>query len=1113
MQCPSCNANVPGGSKFCEQCGTALPRPCLACGHANSAGANFCSNCGASLAAGTIGPAVSTPSRQALTILETSSAERRQLTVMFCDMVGSTALSTRLDPEEQREIIDAFQTFCSNGIKQFGGMVAGYRGDGVLAYFGYPAAHENDAERAIRAGIEIIGNVKGSQRFSDVKLQARIGIASGVVVVGDLLRDGVTQEIAAVGETTNLAARLQSLAEPNALLICSETHRLVGALFEYNDLGQHTLRGFAEPVHARQVLRVSKIESRFEALHQSRASALVGRDEEFDLLVRRWAQAKAGEGCVIHITGEPGIGKSRLAHALVDCLEGVRHTCVQCHCSPYHTDSALHPVINHLLRAAGIEYNDEGAERLAKLEALLQQSNSSLSETVPLLAPLLSIPLSERYTPLVLSPRRRKERTLAALIDQFAVLAIHQPVLMVFEDAHWIDPTSLELLSLTIDRVARLPVLLIITARPEFSPPWPTHRHISVMALGRLGHDEGAALVHRIAKDKAFPTEVLKEIIDHTDGVPLFIEELTKTVLESGLLQEADDCYLLTGPMPPLAIPSTLHASLLARLDRLASVKDVAQIGAVMGREFSYSLIAAVSGIPEHELAAALAKLVAAELIFQRGVPPDASYLFKHALVQDAAYASLLRRRRSALHAAIVKKLVAGSVSGTEVKPEVLAYHCAAAGMAEEAVRHYLQASEQSVARSALAEAAVLLDKALGQAARLPTGPARERKELEVQCALGAVLTVVKGYAAAETGKTYARARHLWDRLDRPPEFLRVARGQWMFHVARSELREAQSIAADLVSFSREHGDKGGLILGNHALGYTHLFGGELLSARAKLEEALRLYDSTAHGQLFRQLGLDTNAIALAHLGLNLSLLGYPDQALVRAGEAISQARQHAHTATMEQCLALSARTASILGDEVRLAHWVQGLRALTQEHDYPVFSAQVPVYEGELELTRGDANAAVTLMRQGLYAYRATGATSWSSHFASLLGEALAQDGKLDEALSLMDDYVAALGNTGMLWCASDLHRRRGQLLLKSRVPDFAGAEAEFLQAMDIARGQSAKLWELRAAVNLARLWHDQGRSTDARHLLSPIYAWFTEGFDSADLKGAKLLLGELSA
>jgi class 3 adenylate cyclase/predicted ATPase len=1039
------------------------------------------------------------------------AAERRQLTVLFCDMVGSTALSGSLDPEQHRDILSAFQGCCSREIARFGGHVAQYMGDGVLAYFGYPAAHEDDAERAVRAGLAIIATVPLLRTLPSLTLQVRVGIASGLAVVGDLT--GAAQEQAAVGETTNLAARLQALAEPNTVLIAPETFRLVAGLFDCRGLGPQTIKGFGRPVHVRRVLGPSRVASRFEARHEQGVAPLLGRDEEFDLLLRRWAQAKAGEGRVIHITGEPGIGKSRLAQALVDCLVGDRHTLVQCHCSPYHTDSALHPVISHLLRAAGIEHNDKGEERLAKLEALLERSNSSLDETVPLLAPLLSIPLGDRYTPMDLSPQRRKDRTLAAVIDQLAKLAIQQPVLVVFEDAHWIDPTSLELLSLTIERVTRLPVLLIITARPDFSPPWPTHRHVSVMALGRLGQREGAALAHRVAKGKALPTEVLNEINEHTDGVPLFIEELTKTVLEGGLLREVDDRYLLAGPLPPLAIPSTLHASLLARLDRLASTKDVAQIGAAIGREFSFSLIAAVSGIPEHELVAALAKLVAAELIFQRGVPPDATYRFKHALVQDAAYASLLRSRRRTLHAAIVKELVGGGVSDTQVKLEVLAHHYAEAGMAEEAVGHYLEASQQSVARSALAEAAVMLDKALGQVAQLPAGSARDRSELEVQCARGAVLIAVKGFAAAETGKAFTRAQDLCDRLGRPPEFLpRTARGKWAFHSTRSEFLEAQSVAEDLLEFSRAHGDTLGLIIGYYARSQTHLWRGELLSARVSLEEVIGLHDLAVHAQLFQHVGADPHVIGLVFLGHVLLFLGYPDQALMRAEAAIRQARQLAHAPTVAYCLEFNARQASILGDEARLAQRVQEFRALIQEHGYPQWSAQVPIYEGQLHLTRGEARAAVTLMRQGLDAYRAIGATLWSAYFASLLGEALEQDGRLDEALSLLEDQIAAVRDTGEVWYAAELHRRRGQLLLKGTVPDFAGAQAEFLQAMDIARGQSARLWELRAAVSLARLWRDQDRKNDAHHLLSPIYAWFTEGFDRADLKAAKLLLEELS-
>jgi DNA-binding winged helix-turn-helix (wHTH) protein/predicted ATPase len=1045
--------------------------------------------------------------------LSHAEPERRQLSIMSCELIWAGR-----DLEDRREAVRVYQSCVAKIVGAFQGSVGKYIGNTLLVYFGYPVAHENDAELAVRAGLELCAAVATLKVNTEIPLHCRVGIATGLVIIGDLV--GETEDRDVIGETPGVAAQLHMSAQPSTVVIDEATRRLIGKLFDCRDGGIIEART-GNPVFAWRVLGVSTIDSRFEALRAAPniearrldvTSPLLGRDEELELLLRRWAQAKAGEGRVIHITGEAGIGKSRLAQALVDCLVDDRHTRVQCHCSPYHTDSALHPIISHLLRAAGIEHKDGGEERLAKLETLLERSNSSLSETVPLLAPLLSIPLGERYTPLNLSPKRRKERTLPALFEQITTIAIDQPVLMVVEDAHWIDPTSLELLSLTVERVERLPVLLIITARLDFSPSWPTHRHISVMALGRLGQREGAAMAQRIARGKTLPTEVLKEIIDHADGVPLFIEELTKTVLEGGLFQEADDRYVLTGPMRPLAIPSTLHASLLARLDRLASVKDIAQIGAAIGREFSFRLIAALSAMPKQELEVALAQLVAAELIFQRGVPPDATYLFKHALVQDAAYASLLRGRRRTLHAAIVKELVAGSVSDNEIKPELLAHHCAEAGMAEDAVRHYLAASQRSVARSALAEAAVMLDKALGQVAHLPAGSAQERSELEVQCARGAVLIALKGLAAAETGKAYSRARDLWERLDRPREFLSVARGKCAFHLTRAEFLEAQSVAEDLLELSRAHGDTIGLILGYYARGVTHMYRGELLSARAKLEEGIGLYDLAVHAQLFQHAGTDPNATDLAALGHVLLLLGYPDQALMRAEAAIRLARQLAHAPTVAHCLVYNARQASILGDEARLAHRVQELRALTQEHGYPSWSALVPIYEGQLQLRQGQARAAVTLMRQGLDAQRATGETLWSAYFASLLGEALEQDGKSGEALSLLEDHIAAVSHTGELCFAAELHRRRGQLLLRGPVPDFAGAQAEFLQAMDIARRQSAKLWELRAAVSLARLWRDQDRNSDAHHLLSPIYAWFTEGFDCADLKAAKLLLDKLS-
>ena len=568
-------------------------------------------------------------------------AERRQLTLMFCDLVGSTALSARLDPEDLREVIAAYHRAVTDVVRSVDGFVAKYMGDGVLVYFGYPQAHEDDAERAVRAGLGIIEAV-GRLDAKSVKLQARVGIATGLVVVGDLIGEGSAQEQSVVGETPNLAARLQALAAPDTVVIAASTRRLVGDLFEYRDLGAVEVRGIAGPVPAWQVLRPSVVESRFEALRGSALSPLVGRDEEIDLLLRRWARAKAGDGQVVLISGEPGIGKSRIAAALAERLLPEPHLRLRYFCSPYHQDSALFPFIDQLGRASGFARDDLPASKLEKLEALLALA-APPEEDVALLADLMSLPASERHPLPNLSPQRKKDRTLEALLRQLEGLARQRPVVMLFEDAHWIDPASLELLDLTVERVRSLPVLLIVTFRPEFQPPWTGQPQVSMVALNRLDRHDRTALVEQIAGGKALPDEVVAQIVERADGVPLFVEELTKSVLESGLLREEADRYVLDSGLPPFAIPTTLHGSLLARLDRLASVRLVAQIGAAIGREFSYALLRAVSRLPEDELDAALARLVASELVFQRGTPPDAVYIFKHALVQDAAHASLLR--------------------------------------------------------------------------------------------------------------------------------------------------------------------------------------------------------------------------------------------------------------------------------------------------------------------------------------------------------------------------------------------------------------------------------------------------------------------------------------
>jgi class 3 adenylate cyclase len=584
-----------------------------------------------------------------------SEAERRQLTVMFCDLVGSTELSARLDPEDLREVITAYHSAVAEVITSFDGFVAKYMGDGVLAYFGYPRAHEDDAEHAVRAGLGVTHAV-GRLDIESVKLQARVGIATGLVVVGDLIGAGSAQEQSVVGETPNLAARLQALAEPDAVVIAAGTRRLVGDLFEFRDLGAVEVKGIVEPVPAWQVLRPSAVASRFEALRGSGLTRLVGRDEEIELLLRRWESAKTGEGQVVLVSGEPGLGKSRIAVALRERIQDSPHFRQHYFCSPYRQDSALYPFIEQIERAAGFARTDPSATKLEKLEALLARASLPDGDAA-FLADLVSLPGSERYPLPNLSPQRKKERTLEALIRRLEGLAYRQPVVKIVEDAHWIDPTSREFLDLTVERVRSLPVLLIVTFRPEFQPTWSGEPHVTMLVLNRLNRRARSALVEQIAGGKELPDEVVAQIVERTDGVPLFIEELTKSVLESDLLREEEGRYVLDGSLPPLAIPTSLHGSLMARLDRLASVRHVAQIGAAFGRWFRYSSLHAVAGLTEEELQASLVRLVASELVFQSGSPPDAIYTFKHALVQEAAYSSLLRNTRQQLHGRIAQAL------------------------------------------------------------------------------------------------------------------------------------------------------------------------------------------------------------------------------------------------------------------------------------------------------------------------------------------------------------------------------------------------------------------------------------------------------------------------
>jgi class 3 adenylate cyclase/tetratricopeptide (TPR) repeat protein len=1108
MRCPNCGAESKAGNRFCSRCGAPLALTCAACGSLNEPTASFCGQCGVGLVREVRGGAFATEESPGLGPAPLA-AERRHLTVMFCDMAGSTALSSRLDPEDLREVIRGFQDACVRAIRRFDGFIAKFMGDGVLAYFGYPRAHEDDAERAVRAGLAVVEVISQLMLPTKARLEVRVGIATGLVVVGETLGEGSSQEQVVIGETPNLAARLQGIAEPNAVVIADGTRQLLGRIFDLEDLGSRFLKGMANPVPSWRVVGAHTAESRFEAGQAQRATGFFGREREVDLLMDRWVQAQNGEGQVILLSGEAGIGKSRIVAALREKIVDGAHTRIVYQCSPHHTNSPFYPVISQLERAAGIAPDDPAETKLDKLEHVLKRSFSAIGHVAPFFATLLSLPFEGRYVAPSLTPREQKERTLLALIELLGGLAKQCPVLFILEDAHWIDPTTLDLFTRTIDRLQRWPVLLIVTFRPEFEVPWGHYPHVTALALNRLGQRHVTAMIDRLTNRKVVPADVRDEIIAKTDGVPLFVEELTKAVLGSGLLKETADRYVLHGPLPPLAIPGTLHDSLMARLDRLASVREIAQIGAAIGREFSYQLLDAVAPVHDKVLEDALDQLSKADLIFPRGVLPEATYIFKHALLQDAAYRSLLRSTRRQLHCRIAQAITELTPQIVETQPELLAHHYAQAGLTDDAIAYGLRAGRRSAARSANEEAITHYTKALELLGAKSAGVERDRQELDLLIALGVPTIAARGYMAADVEGIYGRARDLCDRVTETPHRFIALRGLWNSAFLRKPLLKAQELSAELVALADAQGDDTRRALAHRAQGCTLLLRGEFESGWESFRQAIDLWDvDKAHAEILVY-GEDPSVLCQAYGSWLLWFLGYPDKSSTLICKALADAERLSNPFIHAMTLGLASALHVDRHEFSRGLERADESSAICAAYGFPQWTAYVMITRGQARAALGRANDGIAEMERGLADWQALGAKLATTRTVGL-ADACAKAGLIAAGL----DWIKVAAEHARTFheriLEAEIHRAHGELLLTRGAT--GDAEACLRRSIEIAQHQNAKSLELRTAVVLAQLWQHQGQREAAYDLVAPIYGWFSEGFDSPDLRNARALLDDLA-
>ncbi|MDF0665384.1 MAG: adenylate/guanylate cyclase domain-containing protein [Nitrospira sp.] len=1059
-------------------------------------------------------PAIPTSQEATSSSSSREQAERRQLTVMFCDLVGSTALACRLDPEDLQEFIRRFLDACSQAIGRFNGYIAKYMGDGLLVYFGYPQAQEHDAERAIHAGLAILELARASSRDDpssrESEIAVRIGIATGHVIVGEIIGQETAKERSVFGETPNLAARLQALAAPNQLIVDSATKRLVGGEFEFANQGTVSLKGFETPVQVWRVLGSKLSASRFESYRAGRLTQFIGREHETALLLGRWREAAEGEGQVVLLCGETGIGKSRIARNLRDRLAEERYRTIQFQCSPYHVNTALYPVINHLRQAAGLTGEDSATTQLQKLDRLALDNGIGDQTTVSLLAELLSIRTDVQHPPLNVSPEKRKQMTLDALVQYVQRSADRCPTLFVVEDAHWIDPTTMDLLTRAIDRIQSMRVLLIITFRPEFKPVWADYSHVTFLTLSRLPRRHSAELLAAMTGGKAFPPEVERAILAKTDGVPLYVEELAQSLFESGLLTEENNSFSLKAPLKDVSIPDSLQGLLMERIDRLGPTKEIVQVGAAIGREFSYELLRGVVDVTESRLQNALQLFVESGLILQENEIPTAKFQFRHMLLQEAAYSTLPKKSRRALHARIAKTVEEKFPERAQLEPELLAYHFEQAGSIHPAITYWHLAARRDAARSANVEALNHFNSALTLLKDLPAGTERDALELDLLIARGAPMVTVKGYASQENERNYLRARELSRENSESDHHFLAVWGLWVFHLVRGPLDQARVLAEELLSLAPHLHNPDLLIRVHESVGSTYFFLGRFDEAKEHLLAAKSLYDPGRHRSHTLPYTQDPGITARIILARTLWILGEVDQVEALLQEAVGMARELEHPFTLAFTLTTVAWTYSTLRDADKTLNLTEEAIALSTKYSFEVPLAWATSFQGWAMVERGNEEGIGRLV-DGLAATRAARASLNNTYTLALLADVYLRKQQIEEGLTVIKEAQELAMIQGERCWQAELFRLNGELLLGQSDQSMSEAEQCFTEALRIARDQHATMLELRAAISMARLLKSLNRSDAAKNLLQAVRSRMTQRAADPELIEAETILMEL--